>query len=165
MPSTSAARRELAPAIGRSQNPERGFDHAPHRQLGRRAERVEKGGREPHPIRALHLRQRHRVDREGRGNGNIGMPPDRVEPVYPQDQLARRVAAFAQRRSDIGARRLLGLRRDRVLKVEDQPVRRQGPRLVERARFRAGGGTARCGAVALENEMARASDPPFGAVA
>jgi hypothetical protein len=102
---------------------------------GRRAERVENVDRRPHQFGALDLRQQYRVDRQGSGDREIGMPPGRLDPVDPQDQLARRVAAGRQRRRDATTRRLLGLRGDGILEVENQSVNGKHPRLFERTRI------------------------------
>src|SRR5205823_4925353 len=77
--------------------------------------------------------------RQGRGRGEIGMAPDRVDRVAPQDELTRRVAASGDRRGDGGAGGLLGLGRDRVFEIENQRSGRTGGGLFVGARVRARG--------------------------
>ncbi len=68
------------------------------------------------------------------GGDQIVLRPGGGWAVDAQQDLAAAITALLERGEHLGASRLLGIGRDRVLEIEDQPVGGQGAGLVERAR-------------------------------
>jgi hypothetical protein len=131
-------RRQPAPGAGDrvgGEHAARGLDHAPHRKPRRRPGAVEPRRGLRHPLGGFDLGKQHRVERQRGRRREVGLAPFGVEPVDPQHQLAPAVAAMPQRRRHGGAGKLLRLRGDGVLEVEDQPVGRQLARLLQRAQI------------------------------
>ena len=118
-----------------AQHGARRLHHAPQRQIRRAAGVVQHGERLAHRIGALDLGDQHGVGARPRGRGEIRLPPRGRQRVDAHDRLARAIAACPQRGAHLLARARLGLGRDRVLEIEDQRIRRQALRLVERARI------------------------------
>ena len=89
-------------------------------------------------VGALDLGQQDGVGAGARHGDEVGMAPGGVETVHPRDQLAPgKGGAVLQRPDDLLPPVALGVGRDGVLEVEDQPVGRQRPALLQRAGVRA----------------------------
>jgi hypothetical protein len=125
-------------AIWVLENAERRLDHAPHVEPLRRPERVEQRRAHPHPVGALDLGQQHRVDRQCRRRGEVGVSPRGVEGIDAQHQLAPAIAAGGERCRDNRPGFLLRLRRHCIFEIDDQPVRGQRARFLQGSRVRAG---------------------------
>ena len=84
--------------------------------------------------RAFDLGHQDGVGARPRDGRNVGLAPRGAESIAANDNLALAVGLALRRQYDVRARGLLGVRRDRILEVEDQGVGRQGPCLLQRAR-------------------------------
>ena len=116
---------------------ERGLHHAPDRELARRTRGCKTLLDLLYLGSALDLGQEDGVGRAARDHGEVVRAPGRLERVHAHDELAPAIAAGREGCGDLSARRGLGVGGDRVLEVEDERVRRQRARLLERARVRA----------------------------
>ena len=120
---------------GGGKDPFRGLDHAPdlhHR--GGTGDRV--AGR-PDRRHVLDLGQQHAIGTGSADGGQIVEDPWRVGAVGTDEYLALPIAAGPDGIADLVAGRLLGVRGNRILKVEDQGVGGQGFRFFEGAGVRA----------------------------
>ena len=92
----------------------------------------------------LDLRDQHCMGADGRHRREIPCP-QAVASALTRMMTSRAVAAFPHRRADLVTRACLGVRRDRVLQVEDQRIRRAGSSLWSARAHWSRACRARCG--------------------
>jgi hypothetical protein len=109
------------------------LDHAPDREIGRRAGEVEHVERAAHRVRTLDLGQQDGVG-AGLGHGDeVRVAPGGVEAIDTRDELAPAIGrALLQGGDDLLTPCTLGIRGDGILEIEDQAVGRQAAALLER---------------------------------
>jgi len=115
------------------QNAKGRFNHAPNAKPCRRAGALQQQRRLPHHVGTFDLGQDNPISAARRHRDQIVAAPRRVQPIDPDQDFTTAIAAFRQRRGNIGSRLILSVRRDRVLQIEDKSVRRQGTAFLQGA--------------------------------
>ena len=131
----SAAVAAIEPAL---ENRHRRLHHRPEPGLLRRAGVAERARRQHDPAGTVDLGEQNCIRRGGDRGFQVRLAPRRVSAVHAHDHFAGPEAAFAHCLHDLCPRRDLGVRRDRILEIEDDRVRGQLARLCERLRIGTG---------------------------
>ena len=112
---------------------DRRLDHRPDPRLVVGAHIEQPAADHLEHFRVGDFRHQDGVGRGVGGGGEVVGVPGRIDAIDADEHLARAEAAGLDGVDDLLARRLLGVRRHRILEVEDDAVDGQGLRLFHRA--------------------------------
>src|SRR5499427_2412795 len=108
------------------QDAKRCLQHTPERQVLRSSRCCEQSPCLAYLSSAFHFGEEDSVSLTARHRRQILLPPERGEPIHPDNEFTPAIPSGAHRFADLLPCRGFGIRGDGILQIKNQPISRQG---------------------------------------